>query len=263
MGRYQACDGTGQCYATCTPVCDGKECGPDGCGGECEPGCSVYAACGGDGRCDGSINPCPALPIPSTCFNRTVIYREWGPAAVGDGTYFAHQAPYRLGFNRTHGAVWIVKFRVDDNSYQARLSAYGDSVGGIAWLSDSPCDPQFALDHRFTVYGNTGGGTLLPLVVRDESDAQRLMTEPQFANYAATVARGDYLRGGHCYYIAFENADWPQGPLTADWFTTVPDYCGSEEESSCYYLAFDFFHYLDDPISGARMAGSVINGLTH
>ncbi|MBW2700812.1 MAG: formylglycine-generating enzyme family protein [Deltaproteobacteria bacterium] len=43
------CDtsGTSICYLAdcCTPDCTGKECGSDGCGGICEPGCDVDEAC--------------------------------------------------------------------------------------------------------------------------------------------------------------------------------------------------------------------------
>ncbi len=38
--------------ATCIPACDGRECGPDGCGGECGEGCLGEASCDeGEGVC--------------------------------------------------------------------------------------------------------------------------------------------------------------------------------------------------------------------
>ena len=44
-----ACNATGQC--TCTPNCQGKQCGPDGCGGQCPPGCPRGASCNANGEC--------------------------------------------------------------------------------------------------------------------------------------------------------------------------------------------------------------------
>lgn len=41
----ETCQG-GVCTGSCTPSCDGRQCGDDGCGGSC-------GQCGGDGRCRG------------------------------------------------------------------------------------------------------------------------------------------------------------------------------------------------------------------
>src|SRR2546430_11240319 len=81
-------------------------------------------------------DPCPALQIPQTINNRSVVYREWGPNAKGDGTYFTSQAPWRLGFNRVKDVIWVVKFRTEANTYLGKVSAYGDNSGGVAWISD-------------------------------------------------------------------------------------------------------------------------------
>ena len=46
-------DGT-QCVnnaCECVPDCDGRECGSDGCGGQCPPGCEDPYACNDDGEC--------------------------------------------------------------------------------------------------------------------------------------------------------------------------------------------------------------------
>jgi hypothetical protein len=43
---------TGQCQG-CTPSCDGKVCGPDGCQGTCPPGCQWPEVCNTElGRCE-------------------------------------------------------------------------------------------------------------------------------------------------------------------------------------------------------------------
>lgn len=45
------CTLEGKCEVKCTPACAGKECGDDGCRGECEPGCSTGFKCGADFMC--------------------------------------------------------------------------------------------------------------------------------------------------------------------------------------------------------------------
>ena len=55
----------------CTPDCIGKECGPDGCGGNCTPGCSGGATCNeANGQCEHQCNP--------SCDNK-----ECGPDGCG------------------------------------------------------------------------------------------------------------------------------------------------------------------------------------
>ena len=48
----QSCSASGQCVDDgCTPSCQDRECGPDGCGGLCPPGCSTGQACSASGQC--------------------------------------------------------------------------------------------------------------------------------------------------------------------------------------------------------------------
>lgn len=205
-------------------------------------------------------DPCPNLPIPGNVFNRGVVFREWSPTAVGDGSYFADQAPWRLGFNRIQGNVWIVKFRTEANTYRGRVSAYGDSSGGIAWVSDSPTDATFALQNHLVGYEVHGGGSLDFIVVKDDADANKIATDPAFASDRNTPK----LRGDHCYYLGFENvASLPPSPLTTAFWSTADDCGTSTGGTSCYYLAMDLTHYLHVPTTGQIMAGNVIPGLTH
>ena len=44
------CDADGQCIVVCEPKCDGKQCGPDGCGGQCG-NCAVGETCNSLGQC--------------------------------------------------------------------------------------------------------------------------------------------------------------------------------------------------------------------
>lgn len=69
----QVCDATEHC---CTPDCDGKECGADGCGGYCGPGCEVGYTCNPDGLCiSEELNVC-AYWIESFCGCQTSMSRQ-------------------------------------------------------------------------------------------------------------------------------------------------------------------------------------------
>jgi hypothetical protein len=204
--------------------------------------------------------PCPALTIPTSCFGREVMYREWGATATGDGTYFVDQAPGRLGFTRLQGRMWVVKFQLEANSYFGRISAYGDASGGFAWISRDPCDAVFAVDNLLATYGVAGGGDLSFVVVRDDADEAILDGDPTYAAWRTNPR----LRGGHCYYVAFENATpYPEFPLEAADIETAVDECGATGDGTCYYLAMDFNHRLHDITSNQLVAGNVISGLTH
>lgn len=47
--------------STCEPVCDGKSCGPDGCGGVCGT-CQTGATCNASGQCETPNTGCGGLP---------------------------------------------------------------------------------------------------------------------------------------------------------------------------------------------------------
>jgi hypothetical protein len=236
--------------------------GPDG--GEVvgiDAGAAVDAGAtdGGGGGVDAGVVPDPCtVPIPTTCHGRSVVFREWGPNAVGDGTYFASQAPQRLGFNRMQGFLYLVRFRVEANTYWARVSAYGDATEGAEWISNQPCGPSFAVDHSLWTWGVHGGGNLDFIVTRNEADAQTLKNDPAYAAYR----QSPQVRGGTCYFAAFENTGGiPTMPYAA-WLQNTPDTCMDiYGNPGCYYLAFDMSHELRTP-TGGLIPSHVIPGLT-
>jgi hypothetical protein len=58
----------GECR--CAPACEGRVCGPDGCGSTCPPGCGIYGTCDEtDGQCHGEC----------------ALNSAWGAACVGEG----------------------------------------------------------------------------------------------------------------------------------------------------------------------------------
>jgi hypothetical protein len=205
------------------------------------------------------LDPCPNLPIPTTAFNRSVLYREWSVSAVGDGSYFVSQAPYRLGFTRVRNRVWIIKFRTEANSYVGRMSAGSDSVGGLSWISSAPDDANWALQHDLVAWSGTGNSLISFLVVKDDADQTKLATDPSLSPWRGMPT----LRGDHCYYFGFENATtYPAAGIDASFWNSSDD-CGATGNGTCWYLGIDVGHLLRDPSSGATIAGNVIPGLTH
>ncbi|NOZ01502.1 MAG: hypothetical protein GXP54_06380, partial [Deltaproteobacteria bacterium] len=73
QGRY-ACGGVGpgpggepySCYGYCTPQCEGKECGPDGCGGVCGPCANCL-----DGTC---VWGCVGITTEGCCVGETLYF---------------------------------------------------------------------------------------------------------------------------------------------------------------------------------------------
>ncbi len=56
MSQGQCSTEYGACVGSCSPKCDGKECGADGCGGECGK-CEEGSACLPDGNCETVCEP--------------------------------------------------------------------------------------------------------------------------------------------------------------------------------------------------------------
>ncbi|RJO70448.1 MAG: choice-of-anchor D domain-containing protein [Myxococcales bacterium] len=62
LGDAWSLDST-RCVANCATECDGKQCGPDGCGGTCAPGCGANETCNPDGQCETTEPPEPPAEI--------------------------------------------------------------------------------------------------------------------------------------------------------------------------------------------------------
>ena len=71
----------------CTPQCDGKQCGPDGCGGECLPGCIYRAECSQDGQCTQCPADYPQMCAPNGCWSAEVPCDTVGSCSLEDGCW--------------------------------------------------------------------------------------------------------------------------------------------------------------------------------
>lgn len=234
---------------------------PDGSvdGSVADGGGVVDAAHAADAAPPPPVDPCPNLPIPGVAFNRNVLYREWSLSATGDGTYFASQAPYRLGFTRVQNRIWIMKFRTEANSYRGRMSAGADSDPGLAWISNAPDDANWALKNNLVSLTPHGTAMLDFLVIKDDADANTVATNSAFAQLRGMPT----LRGDHCYYFGYENVSTlPSTAIDASFWSSA-DECGATGNGTCWYLGLDVNHYLHDPGTGATIAANVIPGLTH
>lgn len=84
---FSAC---GPCGNTCTPLCGGRVCGPDGCGGSCGI-CGAGTTCtagqclsSGPGMCSAS-NPSGACPTGQQCLNGACCAQPCGASCCNDG----------------------------------------------------------------------------------------------------------------------------------------------------------------------------------
>jgi len=64
-----------QSDTVCQPVCEGKQCGSDGCGGSCGT-CQSPAVCDANGRCTGG--GCGAITLQGCCTGEILSYCENG-----------------------------------------------------------------------------------------------------------------------------------------------------------------------------------------
>jgi hypothetical protein len=65
---FNPCEPGEECVegtCTCVPDCEGRECGPDGCGDSCLPGCGESETCNSDGMCEPGSDCFPWSGSPS------------------------------------------------------------------------------------------------------------------------------------------------------------------------------------------------------
>ncbi|MFO0669265.1 MAG: hypothetical protein U0235_06485 [Polyangiaceae bacterium] len=132
-----------------------------------------------------------------------------------------------------------MKFRTEANTYFGRISAARTrpppSRGSPTRRPTRPSREEQPRELR-----HDGVGTVDFVVVRDAADAARIATEPAFAG----LRGASKLEGDHCYYVGFENvAGVVANPLTASYWSSAPDDCGTQNGTpDCYYLGIDFNH---------------------
>ena len=136
----------------CTPDCDGKECGDDGCGGTCAPGCSGNDTCDagvcvcipdcdgkdcGDDGCGGSCGTCSG---DDTCEAGVCTPPSTGISVVSSALGLSHTAPggsNRLLVFTAHG--------VDERDRYMQSVSYGGKAMSQAVALSKKGDGRYAI----------------------------------------------------------------------------------------------------------------------
>ncbi|MBT9555862.1 MAG: hypothetical protein IV100_07535 [Myxococcales bacterium] len=140
----------------CIPACDGRACGPDGCGGTCGA-CAVGATCDAEGQCE--VEECPGIPntgccspgnIATYCENGRLVARDcfetgsycgWNPVNPAQGSY---PKGYRCGESQSFEPTGAIppKCPACTPSCAGRTCG-GDGCGGScgACADDQVCMP--------------------------------------------------------------------------------------------------------------------------
>ncbi len=134
---FEDCALTGQtcvdgACGVCEPDCDGKECGPDGCGDTCTSGCGAGESCDeSTGRCDGHVGTCHAeYNQPAQSCNTSL---DCCPADLPDGVICNQDYPYIYSCDT--GACNFLGCSSD-----AECTKYFESIDGV--------DPDYWQDKR-------------------------------------------------------------------------------------------------------------------
>ncbi len=180
----QVCDEVLDECVPCTPDCDGRACGSDGCGGECGPGCAEGQRCEDDsGQCGGSVYG-------------QAYWRFEGPA----GATVIDSGPFGLDGTRNTGPsfskdipVSAIPISGDANTLSLDLGWVDSSRGGNFTVPDD--DLLLSMGYEdFTVeawvridsLSDTSDGHQRQVLLQKKRDSD----EDQYLDYMLLVQRG-------------------------------------------------------------------------
>jgi len=152
----------------CTPDCEGKECGDDGCGGNCPPGCGVDEICNDSGQCE----PAPQPWNISTVY--TGLHWDQPTSIAADSFQNIHisfiSSSEELKYTSNASGNWLTEQVNPAGTSAAYASITVDSsqVAHIAYRQTGvPGNPY---TYSLMVADNsTGGWTATPVVVDSSS----------------------------------------------------------------------------------------------
>jgi hypothetical protein len=99
------------------PACSGKQCGSDGCGSSCAPGCSGNETCNGSGQCQATCSPTWYTDLPGATVNGAAL----------DG-----QSLYAIGSKSTTGWVGRVDTCAGALAKEANVMPAGSQSSGLS-----------------------------------------------------------------------------------------------------------------------------------
>ena len=166
---------------SCVPTCDGAECGPDGCGGTCEPGCGGWEVCT-DGACvqpaGGGITVCGDLlgehhwtaadsPVLVTC-----DVELWGTLRIDPGVVvrFRYNSSRRDLRVRTGGRLLAEGDADNPIVFTSEDRVVPSSWGGVDIYGDSIEARLLHVSFRYG--GGTSGGAGFPILASGRASLQ-------------------------------------------------------------------------------------------
>jgi secreted trypsin-like serine protease len=143
----ESCTSAGQCMPVCTPQCSGKSCGSDGCGGTCGT-CGSGQTCSSAGQCQSpqcmESEPNNSLPAANALCGGTQI--EGSISSPGDVDWYSFTLP-----ESTQYTVHLTHLSAD-----MTISLYKILNSAVTWLGDAPNNHDQA-DQSISRDSATGG----------------------------------------------------------------------------------------------------------
>ncbi len=191
-------DAANACASSCTPDCDGKECGPDGCGGTCPPGCGadqtcdeasgqcgcIYESCAGACCAQGQVcldDRC-CLPQPERIAETNDADLAMDVDSSGRPHVVFRDDPSNLTYAYHDGSAWQVEATGFSGGYYVSIAVGASDRPHIAWQSG--CDILHAVRD----------GSWIQQVVAD--NACGIASEPDIEIDASGVLHICYAGGG-------------------------------------------------------------------
>jgi V8-like Glu-specific endopeptidase len=162
-GTNQTCSAAGQCVMACVPSCAGRACGDDGCGGSCG-GCGTNQTCSMAGQCVSSM---PATPCDGNGGFETEPNET---SATASAVCSTGRIMGTIGtptdvdwYSFTVAAEHTYTVTLSDLAADMTLSLFKVLNGNITWLGDAPNNHDL-MPQSITRHSPDGGAYYLRIV---------------------------------------------------------------------------------------------------
>jgi V8-like Glu-specific endopeptidase len=144
----ESCSATGQCMSACTPQCGGKACGSDSCGGTCGT-CGSGQTCSSSGQCESPAQCMESEPNNNLGQANALCMGTQDQGAIsspGDVDWYSFTLP-----QSTQYTVHLTHLSADTS-----ISLYKLINSSVTWLGDAPNNHDQA-DQSLSRDSATGG----------------------------------------------------------------------------------------------------------
>ncbi|MBO7127085.1 hypothetical protein J6W78_06030 [bacterium] len=192
----------GKCYTldnfawdtVCVPQCEGKQCGPDGCGGTCGEGCSVDQTCNAEFQC--VADSCTTITLDTT----NVTFDDY---------YMSYYMPYTPNSGGEYDTFSLQLYYVDPviGTHELAGTNYADETGVFIFVYDETDSDDYKTyfqkkgQVKVTAYDEEAGNITAEL--KDVKLAEVTINEDDYS----TVP----VAGGKCYEIQNVTFSYPAG----------------------------------------------------